>query len=228
MRRASAWGLFLLLALSAGASDAQEIKQGVCYRAEVPRSYGPVRAITARLDGNGVDIQFTEWDTPNTTFLAGASCVESGGRFIHCSIECDGGHAELALTADGRLSVLAKNLRSLSLGQASRLLGSLDADGGVLSGLYVLSESNTDQCAPEGETYQVALEAGDDTPAVAAAEKLLNDLGFLLEKPDDIYSERTQAAVAQFQSASGLTATGIIDRETARRLVAQAAANGGC
>lgn len=228
MTRAASAAMILLLAFAAGPAQAQEIKQRVCYRAEVPRSYGPVRAITARLDGNGVDIQFTEWDTPNATFLASAACTESSGRLIHCSIDCDGGRADLALTPDGRLSVLAKGLRSLSLGQASRLLGSLDADGGALSGLYVLSESDTEQCAPEGETYPVALEAGDDTPAVAEAEKLLNDLGFLLEKPDSIYSERTQAAVAQFQSASGLKATGIIDRETARRLVAQAAANGGC
>lgn len=228
MKRASPAAMVLLLVLGAGLAEAQEIKQGVCYRADVPRSYGPVRSITARLEKTGVDIQFTEWDVPNTTFLAGASCRESSGRMIHCSIDCDGGHADLALIQDGRLSLLAKGLRSLSLGQPSRLLGALEADGGALSGLYVLSESATEQCEPEGETYHVALEAGDDTPAVAEAEKLLNELGFLLEKPDNIYSENTKAAVAAFQSAAGLTASGIIDRETARRLVAQAAANGGC
>lgn len=228
MRRALRAVLLSLLALGAGAAQAQEIKQSVCYRAEVPRSYGPVRSVTAKLDRNGVDVQFTEWDTPNTVFLAGAACAETGGGLIHCSIDCDGGHVDLALTPDGRLSLLAKSLRSLSLGQESRLLGSLDADGGVLSGLFVLSESSAEQCTPDGETYQVALEAGDDTPAVAAAERLLNDLGFLLEKPDNIFSERTKTAVVQFQTASGLAATGVIDAETARRLVAQAATNGGC
>lgn len=228
MRRALRAALIMLLAPGAGMVQAQEIKPSVCYRAEVPRTYGPVRSITAKLDKNGIDIQFTEWDTPNTIFLAGASCAESGGRLIHCSIECDGGHADLALTPDGRLSLLARSLRSLSLGQESRLLSSLDADGASLSGLYVLNESTSEQCTPDGETYQVALEAGDDTPSVAAAERLLNDLGFLLEKPDNIFSDRTRAAVAQFQTASGLKATGVIDAETARRLVAQAATNGGC
>ena len=228
MRRALRAVLLFLLTLGAGAAQAQEIKQGVCYRVEVPRSYGPARSVTAKLDKSGVDIQFTEWDTPNTIFLAGAACAETGGRLIRCSIDCDGGQADLALMPDGRLSLLAKGLRSLSFGQESRLLRSLDADGAVLSGLYVLRESNSGQCTPEGETYQVALEAGDDTPAVAAAEKLLNELGFLLEKPDDIFSDRTKAAVAEFQTASGLKATGVIDAETARRLVAQAATNGGC
>lgn len=228
MRRASQAILLLLLAFGAGTVQAQEINQNVCYRAEMPRSYGPVRSVTAKLDKNGVDIQFTEWDTPNTIFLASAACAETGGMLIHCSIDCDGGHADLARTPDGRLSLLAKSLRSLSLGQESRLLGSLDADGAVFSGLFVLSESNTEQCTPQGENYQVALEAGDDTPAVAAAERLLNDLGFLLEKPDNIFSERTKTAVVQFQVASGLQATGVIDAETARRLVAQAATNGGC
>lgn len=228
MRRVSRATLIVLLALSAGSAEAQEIKQGVCYRGDVPRSYGPVRSVTAKLDRNGIDIQFTEWDTPNTIFLAGAACADSSGRMIRCSIDCDGGHAELALTPDGRLSLLARSLRSLSLGQESRLLSSLDADGAVLSGLFVLKESSDEQCTPEGETYQVALEAGDDTPAVAAAERLLNNLGFLLEKPDNIFSDRTQAAVVQFQAASGLKASGVIDAETARRLVAQAATNGGC
>lgn len=228
MRRALRAALIVVLAQSAGLAQAQQIKQSVCYRAEVPRTYGPVRSITAKLDRNGIDIQFTEWDTPNTIFLAGAACVDSSGRMIRCSIDCDGGHAELALTPDGRLSLQARSLRSLSLGQESRLLSSLDADGAVLSGLFVLNESAAEQCVPEGETYQVALEAGDDTPAVAAAERLLNDLGFLLEKPDNVFSDRTRAAVAQFQTASGLKATGVIDTETARRLVAQAATNGGC
>lgn len=228
MKRALRAALIIHLALGAGVAQAQEIKQSVCYRVEMPRSYGPVRSITAKLDRNGIDIQFTEWDTPNTIFLAGAACADSSGRMIRCSIECDGGHADLALTPDGRLSLLARSLRSLSLGQESRLLGSLDADGTVLSGFFVLNESTAEHCTPEGETYQVALEAGDDTPSVAAAEKLLNDLGFLLEKPDNIFSDRTRAAVAQFQTASGLKATGVIDAETARRLVAQAATNGGC
>ncbi len=220
--------LIVVLALGAGTAQAQEIKQNLCYRVDVPRSYGPVRSITAKLDRNGIDIQFTEWDTPNTIFLAGAACAESSGRMIRCSIECDGGHADLAMTPDGRLSLLARSLRSLSFGQESRLLNSLDADGTVLSGFFVLDESAGEECVPAGETYQVALEAGDDTPSVAAAEKLLNDLGFLLEKPDNIFSGRTKDAVAQFQTASGLKPTGVIDAETARRLVAQAATNGGC
>lgn len=228
MRRVLQAGLISLLVVGAGTAAAQEIKPGVCFRAEMPRSYGPVRSITAKLDKNGVDIQFTEWDAPNIIFLAGAHCADTSGRLIRCSIECDGGHADLALTPDGRLSLLARNLRTSSLGQELRLLGSQDADGGILSGSYVLSESPEAQCTPEGETYHVTLQAGDDTPSVAAAEQLLNDLGFLLEKPDTIYSDRTRTAVAQFQAASGLRATGVLDAETARRLMAQAAENGGC
>lgn len=222
------WAVLLSgIILGAGQVAAQEIKYGTCYRTEVPRSYGPVRSITARLDKSGVEIQFTEWDAPNATFLASASC-EGKGRLILCSIDCDGGHADLAVTQDGKLSILARGLRTLATGEPSRLLGSLDADGGVLYGLYLLSESNAEQCEPDGEAYLVKLEPGDDTPAVAEAEKLLNDLGFLLEKPDNIYSDRTADAVAGFQSAAGLKPSGIIDAETARKLISEAAASGGC
>ena len=220
--------LAALALMGSEAAAAQEIKDGICYAAEVPRSYGPVRSITARIDKAGAEIRFTEWDVPNTSFLVGAECSRRSSRMIHCSVECDGGHADLALILDGRLSLFAKGIRTSVLGLPSRLLDSGEADGGSLTGLYILRETAAEQCEPAGETGQVTLEAGDDTPAVAAAEALLNGLGFLLEKPDNIYSDRTADAVRQFQSASGLTATGIIDPGTARKLISQAAAAGGC
>lgn len=217
-----------LALLGSEAVGAQEIKDGICYAADVPRSYGPVRSITVRVDKAGAEIRFTEWDVPNTSFLVGAGCSRRSPRLMHCGVDCDGGHADLALTQDGRLSLFAKGIRSLALGLPSRLLDSGEADGGSLTGLYLLHETAAEQCEPAGETGQVTLQAGDDTPAVAQAEALLNGLGFLLEKPDNVYSDHTADAVRQFQSASGLATTGIIDPETARKLISQAAAAGGC
>jgi hypothetical protein len=220
--------LLAFLLSAPGTAAAQEIKHGACYKAEIPRSYGPVKSITATLDQSAVQIQYTEWDVANTTFLVTAECSNEGPRLIHCGVECDGGRADIALTSDGKLAILAQGINSSVFGQSSRLAQWADSEAGTLAGLYLLDEVEGEQCDPTGETLPVTLDRGDDTPAVAAAEKLLNDLGFLLEKPDNVYSDRTADAVSRFQAAFGLAPTGTMDPKTARKLISATAAGGGC
>ncbi len=218
----------LLLFTAMPAATAGEIKPGACYAAELPREGGPLRSITARIGKNSVTVQYTEWDVPNTRFVSDAECRSVGPRLYHCGVDCDGGHVDLALTVDGKLGLYADGLRTGFLGLPSRLLA-LEGGAGSLSGLYVLSEVKSGQCEPSGETYAVPLGPGDDTPAVKSAETILNGLGFLLHRPDNLYTDDTADAVKRFQAAYGLAATGDIDAVTAHKLVAAlVAGEGGC
>lgn len=234
-RHVTGLALLALLALPMASGMAGTIKEDMCYSTELPRSYGPVRSMTAEITSNSADnpgktlsVKFTEWDVANTTFDVTAACQDGDHGSVHCSIDCDGGRAELTMAPDGRLALYTTGIATGATGMGSRLQNTMDADGGLLTGFFVLRETPADQCQAKGDSYAVALQPGDDTPEVAGMEKRLNDLGFLLEKPDDVYSDRTSDAVRQFQAAMGLPVTGIIDGKTAQRLIAEAAWGGGC
>ena len=67
---------------------------------------------------------------------------------------------------------------------------------------------------PEG----VTLRAGSEGDDVRAVQQALSQLGYAVGEVDGIYGPRTQAAVAAFQEASGLTADGIVGAETLQAL----------
>lgn len=216
----------------------------VCHSASIPRENGPVREITVRLapweptggdteeDDAGrsylLSVAFTEWDAPNLAFDTQALCHSEHDGILRCSIDCDGGRAALMRSADGRLFMETQSLVYGAQGHAS-LLAVPDADGGQLSGIYALSPRPDDEmCRPEMDRRFVALEPGDISPRVRAAETMLNRLGQLLESPDAVFDEATSAAVSSFQVQYGLQPSGRIDERTARLLSRMSTMSGGC
>lgn len=237
----AAWGLPSADALGEeGFGDLADI----CHAASVPRENGPVREMTVRLakwepSAGGseeesedssylLSVAFTEWDAPNLVFDTQASCSSGQNGILRCSIDCDGGRASLMRSADGRLFMETQSLVYGARGHAS-LMAVSDADGGQLSGIFALSPRPDDEtCRPAIDRRFVALEPGDISPRVNAAETMLNRLGQLLERPDAVFDETTSEAVNRFQIQYGLEPSGRIDEETARLLSRMSAMSGGC
>lgn len=63
-------------------------------------------------------------------------------------------------------------------------------------------------------TYLNKYQVGDSTDEVEGIEKMLYDLNFLSEKPDNIYDQDTENAVYNFQKVSGLYPYGVCDLTT--------------
>ena len=224
-----------IAAVSAEAPGVEAIS-GTCYAASFDREHGPMKEITAEVepssqtDGSepyNLSLAFTEWDVPNEVFDTVAGCTVSGG-VLHCSIDCDGGHAAIALGSDGRLVMQTSYLRYGSTGDEN-LLAVSDADGGSLTGLYALKADTTRKdCRPTPDHIFAVLETGDISPRVQQAETILNRIGQFLEFPDTVFDEATEAAVRDFQRQYGLGASGRIDEQTALALVRASASLGGC
>jgi peptidoglycan hydrolase-like protein with peptidoglycan-binding domain len=62
------------------------------------------------------------------------------------------------------------------------------------------------------------LRVGDSGPAVVALQKALVRLGLISGKPDGDFGPLTEAAVAAFQRAHGLSPDGIVGAATAQKL----------
>jgi hypothetical protein len=209
---------------------------GTCYSASFDREHGPMKEITAEVEPSdqidasepyNLSLAFTEWDVPNEVFDTVAGCTTSGG-VLHCSIDCDGGHATVALGADGRLDLQTAYLRYGSTGDEN-LLAVSDADGGSLTGLYALQpDPGRKDCRPTADHVFAVLEPGDISPRVQQAETMLNRIGQFLEFPDTVFDEATEAAVRGFQNQYGLAPSGRIDERTALALVRASASLGGC
>lgn len=230
-----------LAALYPGATVAAEQPgietiSGTCYSASFDREHGPMKEITAEVEPSeeaettqpyNLSLSFTEWDVQNEVFDAVAGCTSSGG-VLNCSIDCDGGHATVALGADGRLDMQTSYLRYGSTGDEN-LLSVNDADGGSLTGLYALKpDPGRKDCRPTPDHVFAVLEAGDISPRVQQAETMLNRIGQFLEFPDSVFDEATEAAVRSFQGQYGLAPSGRIDEQTALALVRASASLGGC
>jgi hypothetical protein len=237
-------GLGTFAAAEAGAEGGFADIVEVCHAASVPRGNGPIREITVRLapwEQSGADpdngnegrsyllsVAFTEWDAPNLGFDTQALCYSERDGILNCSIDCDGGRAALTRSADGRLFMETQSLVYGARGHAS-LMAVSDADGGQLSGLFALEPKPGDEmCRPGIDRRFVALEPGDISPRVRAAETMLNRLGQLLESPDAVFDEATSNAVSTFQIQYGLEPSGRIDERTARLLSRMSAMSGGC
>lgn len=91
-------------------------------------------------------------------------------------------------------------------------------DGSVQAGEYLLDElSDAEEGAaalPDGAEDYAPLAKGDRGDAVLALQERLAELKYLSGKQDGIYGSKTEAAVAEFQKASGLEATGGADTAT--------------
>ena len=58
------------------------------------------------------------------------------------------------------------------------------------------------------------LKNGSVGDGVSRLQKALTDLGYLRDRVDGVFGKKTAKAVQDFQTASGLTATGAADAET--------------
>lgn len=224
---------FALLAQAPVSSLAADIAgaAGTCFSASFPREQGPIKEVTAiytqqegaRADasgGGGIEIQFTEWDVPNQVFSAGAACQRLG-LTARCQVDCDGGHAAIALSEGGQLLLETARMRTDVSGDRTLLRTDEDADGGELTGLFSLAPKGKDAaCRPQMVETFVSLQAGDIASRVKDVEQRLNTLGLLLELPDEVFDETTRKAVVQFQQQYRLPATGIVDERTSRSLSA--------
>lgn len=226
-------------------AQAQEDKDilsaaGQCFRASYKAERGDVRDIRIFFERSVskepgqeiyVDLNYSYWDVPNETYGMTANC-SSNGREIICGIECDGGRLRLQLAEDGRLLAEAIGLRTDAHEASKSLLPDYNgADGLVLNNIFALERTGPadSSCNFDPQTTFVALQAGDLSPRVAILEAKLNQLGHLLEFPDEVFDEVTSAAVKSFQSQYRLADTGIVDEPTARAIESVSLTNlGGC
>lgn len=227
--RSAAIGLISLIACNpAGSADIMK-SAGTCYGASFSREDGPIKDTTARFISYFEDAsdkteyalvrwEFTEWDVPNQTFGISARCSISD-KTIRCGIECDGGHAILAMGKDDRLYFQADHLRADSLRGDASLLTYNEADGREMNGLFSMTERPGDvQCRAAGDDLFVEMQAGDISNRVVDIERKLQRLGQFLEYPDELFDDATQDAVSSFQRQYGLPVSGVVDLDTAALL----------
>ena len=93
----------------------------------------------------------------------------------------------------------------------------------MLSKMYPGSVSETTQGKSLAEAYGISIKestaykAGDDHEDIKAIQQRLMDLGYLIledNTPTTYFGSKTEEAVKDFQTASGITATGIADKKT--------------
>lgn len=232
--------LALGMAAAPGTSHAQTQDDHGCYGAEFAREDGPIRSI--RLipprqpapdepdDVFGHDIAqitFTRWDVPGIVF----DVIASSGHddtLMEAMVECDGGRFLMSRAGDA-MFLEALGVLYTPSGPLGPFLGSGDADGGRLVGLFRLDRIDTPgRCVVEADPGEVTLMAGDISTRVFEAESLLASIGYLRELPDQIFDARTEAALRAFQRDYGLTETGQIDPGTAMSLRGAAIQAGSC
>lgn len=96
-------------------------------------------------------------------------------------------------------------------------------DGSTLSRVYdqlspTVSASDAPVLGDEARALldgeYALLKNGSSGDEVVRLQRALKDLGWLNDRADGIYGKRTTRAVRDFQSAAGMTATGVADAET--------------
>ena len=234
--RRSATFLLASLMICGPAGSAEIMKAaGTCYEASFSREDGPIKDMTVRFvsyfEGGEDKIEyaltsweFAEWDVPNQIFGVTIRCSLSDTT-IHCSNDCTGGDLILAMGKDGRLHFQSDNFLADSLrGDASLLPLSGpfrvdNAEGYEVNGLFALTQRAGDsQCRAQGDMLFVKMQAGDISNRVVDIEQKLQRLGQFLESPDEIFDDATRDAVTSFQRQYGLSATGVVDQDTAALL----------
>jgi hypothetical protein len=216
-----------LIASPAFAADGT-LKIGACYGKDYTRAEGPLRSVRAVYNKTSAKLTFSQWDVPNFSFNVFAFCRDGTDRVGRCGVECDGGQLEIIADLSGRLALIASNLRFAAEGLPSRQAGD-ETDSGTLTETFMLDPMPEDKaCEAFSETVWPVLEAGDAMPVVLDIETALNQLGYLLETPDPVFSAVTAKAVSEFQSAYDLASTGKVDATTSLLLKQAASIGGGC
>jgi|GEM_PF-1907019 len=93
----------------------------------------------------------------------------------------------------------------------------INEDGGVRPALWLSLET---VAALTGAQYiPFPIQKGDKHDSVKEAQAKLISLGFLDDKADGSFGEKTKVAVKAFQAEMGLEATGIVDKDTYQALM---------
>lgn len=205
----------------------EDFERDQCMTLHNDREKGPLKDVAVVLRDQSVEISFTEWDVPNIVFDTSAYCSENG-RDLRCQIDCDGGSVRIQALPGDRWKLDASGLTYSMTGSES-LFAVSELDGGHLTGSFVVKKAKDQgQCLAPIEVVFVPIEPGDISPRVKRAEKLLNQLGYLLEFPDHSYDEATADAVRRFQASKGLPSSGTVDAATFEALSSAGAIYGGC
>lgn len=236
-RHQALWATAAALSLGLGAPTSV-MGQAFCHGVDdLPRTDSPIRSVRLRgFDPAGMtgdwgdvvlDLAFTKWDVPGVTFTTGAECGTSGD-LVTCSIDCDGG--TFVVMADGPAALVeALGVVYSAEGAVAPFFTSGEPDGEILRGLFRLDPiAGGGHCLPDPLNAGATLAAGDISPRVTEAERLLASLGYHPELPDAVFDARTATAVRAFQSDFRLPVTGQIDRQTALALNAATTVIGGC
>ena len=118
-------------------------------------------------------------------------------------------------------STSASVLCTLGINTAVSVSGEANGWCQVVNGTIVGYMLTSDLSATKVETASASLQPGDTGDAVKALQSRLKDLGYFVGTIGGNYQSLTQAAVAAFQAAAGLTVTGTADAVTLVKLASE-------
>lgn len=234
-------GWALCLAGGAAQADPRTLftTEGACFAMTQDAADGPIHEMTVELrarpaseDGAGglsITLSFVDRDLPEVVFSTGTGCYGDDGRPLECQIDCDGGRAVLLAAPNGDLLLEALSIVYSGEGAQNPYLVTMEPDAAQLSGLFRLAPSpRQGLCRPAQAPVIAPLAAGDISPRVATAERLLAALGLHPEQPDLVFDARTRASVVAFQTDFGLPASGRLDSDTMLSLARAVQLGGPC
>ena len=197
-----------------------------CYALETPSEDYGISTMTLSNDG---EINYTMTGSPYVTYEF--SCDFDGMDQASCSVDCDGGNVTLLRFPDRVLADFSHlRIESARIESIATQIGSMEADGTQISGLFKLTPAPATVCKAAADLRQpLLLEPGDLYPAVERLESYLFKGGYFNDVADWYFTEKTAEAVRQFQAETGDPITGTADWALLQKLGIQASYSfGGC